>query len=164
MVHGQAYHLLMRQLIPALCALALLSCDYELPLTAEPTRAADARLAGHWALVEPEQNEAMDVRLYDDRNYVIAYRGDLYRGFHSEVAGLPLLSVQNLNDSERKWIFMSWELSENGKRLTIRAVRTEVVPVNTRDLVKAIEKNRDNPALFGEPGVYVRNAGVTPAE
>ena len=147
----------MRRSVFALCVVALLSsCHYDFPLTAEPTRAADARLTGHWTLVEPEKDEAMDVRLYDDRNYVIAYRGDLYRGFHSEVAGLPLLSVQNLNDAERKWILMSWQLSEDGKRLTLRAVRTEVVPASTRDLAKLIEANRENPALFGEAGVYVK--------
>ena len=147
-----------RWIVPAVLLL-LGACHYELSLTEAPTGAADARLTGTWTLVEPEKGERMDVRLYDDRNYVIAYNGDLYRAFHSEVAGLPLISAQNLNDRERKWIYFTWQLSENGRRLTIRAVRTEVVPATTRDrasLVKLIEANRENPALFGEPGVYTK--------
>lgn len=149
----------MRTLTVLACTLALLSCTYDIPLTAEPTRAADARLAGTWTMTAPDEDEKMDIRLYDDRHYVVAYNGDLYRAFHSDVAGLQLMSVQNLNDSERKWVFLEWKLSEDGKRLTIRAVRTEVVPETTggrEGLLKVIEANRGNPALFSEPGVYTR--------
>src|SRR5687768_14125939 len=105
----------MKALALAVCALALLSCHYDFPLTAEPTRAADARLVATWTLVEPEQGEKMDIRLYDDRNYVIAYNGEIYRAFHSDVAGMPLMSVQNLNDRERKYAVLEWKLSEDGK-------------------------------------------------
>lgn len=149
----------MRTITVVACSLVLLSCHYDVALTAEPTRAADARLAGTWTLVEPEKDEKMDVRLYDDRHYVVAYNGDLYRAFHSDVAGLPLLSVQNLNDRERKYLFLEWKLSDDGKRLTIRALRTELVPETTRSrdaLVERIEANRDDPKLFGEAAVYVR--------
>jgi hypothetical protein len=149
----------MRTFIVACWSLVLLSCHYDVALTAEPTRAADARLAGTWTMAAPEENDKMDIRVYDDRHYVVAYSGDLYRAFHSDVAGLSLMSVQNLNDSERKYLFVEWKLSEDGKRLTVRAVRTEVVPESTHDrdaLVKLIEANKDNPKLFGEEAVYAR--------
>ena len=70
----------------------------------------------------------MDIRLYDDRHYVIAYNGEIYRAFHSDVAGMPLMSVQNLNDRERKYVVLEWKLSEDGKRLTIRVVSPESYP------------------------------------
>ncbi len=149
----------MRALMVACCSLALMSCHYDLALTAEPTRAADARLAGTWTMTTPEETDKMDIRVYDDRHYVVAYNGDLYRAFHSDVAGLPLMSVQNLNDRERKYLFLDWKLSDDGKRLTIRVVRTEVVPESTHDraaLVKLIEANKDNPKLFGEEAVYTK--------
>jgi hypothetical protein len=146
----------MRTFIVVVCSLVLLSCHYDTPLTAEPTRAADARLAGTWKITAPDEDEQMDIRLYDERHYVVSYNGDLYRAFHSDVAGLPLLSVQNLNDRERKYVFLEWKLSEDGKRLTIRAVRTEVVPETARDLAKAIAENRDHPKLFSEAAVYTR--------
>lgn len=149
----------MKPLFLAVCAFALLSCHYDFPLTAEPTRAADARLEGTWTLIEPEQGEKMDIRRYDDRHYVIAYNGEIYRAFHSDVAGMPLMSVQNLNDRERKYVVLEWKLSEDGKRLTIRVVSPDVVPEGTPNreaLVKLIESNRENPKLFGEAGVYVK--------
>ena len=147
----------MRTITVVACALLLVSCHYDVPLTAEPTRAADARLAGTWTMTAPEKDEKMEIRLYDDRHYVIAYGGDLYRAFHSDVAGMPLMSVQNLNDHERKWVFVEWQSSDDGKRLTIRAVRTEAVPAGEREaLVKAIETNRENPKLFGDAAVYVK--------
>jgi hypothetical protein len=145
----------MRTFTVVVCSLVLLSCHYDIPLTAEPTRPADARLVGTWTMTEPEKDEKMDIRLYDERHYVVAYNGDLYRAFHSDVAGMSLMSVQNLNDRERKWVFLEWKLE--GNRLTIRAVRTEVVPPGERDsMVKLIEENRDHPKLFGEAGVYRR--------
>ena len=150
----------MRTFTVVVCSLVLLSCHYDFPLTAEPTRAADVRLEGTWTLIQPEQGEKMDIRLYDDRHYVIAYNnGEIYRAFHSDLAGMPLMSVQNLNDRERKYVVLEWKLSEDGKRLTIRAISPEVVPEGTPSreaLVKLIESNRENPKLFGEAGVYVR--------
>ena len=149
----------MRTFTVALLSLLLFSCHYDLSLTAEPTRAADQRLSGTWTMVAPEKDEKMDIRLYDESHYVIAYNGDLYRAHHSDVAGMPLMSVQNLNDAERKWVILEWKLSEDGKRLTIRAIRTELVPETTKDretLVQLIEANRDNPKLFSEPGVYTK--------
>jgi len=145
----------MRTITVLACSLVLLSCHYDVPLTADPTRAADERLAGTWTMTAPERGEKMEIRVYDDRNYAIAYNGDLYRAFHSDVAGFQLMSVQNLNDRERKWVFLEWKL--DGDRLTIRAVRTEVVPAGEREaLVKSIEANRDNPKLFGEAATYAR--------
>ena len=59
------------------------------------------------------------MRAYDDRDYVLAFGPDeLYRAFHSDVAGMQILSVQNLNDRERKWVFVTWSLSQDGKTLT----------------------------------------------
>ena len=151
----------MRTITVVVCSLILLRCTYEIPLTAEPTRAADERLVGTWTITAPDENDQLEIRLYDDRHYVVTNKGDLYRAYHSDVAGLQLMTVQNLNDRERKYLFMEWKLSEDGKRLTLRAIQTEVVPESMRDrdaMIKLIQDNRDNPKLFGEPGVYVRSA------
>lgn len=156
MVH-EVYHGLMRRLLAsALCAAMLIACHYDLSLTPEPTRNVDARLLGTWTLMENGKPERMEVRKYDDANYVIAYdNGEVYRAFHSDAAGMSLVSVQNLNDSERKWVFLSWDLSKDGHTLTLRAIDTNLIENGDRAaMVKAIEANRDNPKLFGEPGVY----------
>lgn len=111
-------------------------------------------------MVSPEKGEEMVIRLDGDRRYVIEYdsglHGITYRAFHTEVAGMPLISVEVANERERKWVVLDWKLE--GERLTIRAVNPEVVPPGDREsLVKAILANRDNPKLFREePAVYER--------
>lgn len=155
MVH-EVYHAPMRRWLAA-ALLLFAGCHYDQSLTATPTRGADPRLVGTWTLVENGKSEVMEIRRYDDANYVIGYNGDLYRAFHSDAAGMPVVSVQNLNDDERKWAFLTWSLSDDGKTLTIRAVNKDVVPNGTREaMVKAIEANRGNAKLLGEPGVYRR--------
>jgi hypothetical protein len=135
--------------------LLLTGCHYDIPLTAKPTQSIDVRLVGTWTLTATDFPERMDVRRYDDQNYVISYHGDLYRAFHSDAAGLRMISVQNLNDQERKWLFITWSLSQDEKTLTLRAINPEVVPNTTREaMVKALAAQRENPKLLGEPGVY----------
>lgn len=102
----------------------------------------------------------MTIRQYDADHYIVLYNGELYRGYHTDVAGLPLISVQNLNDRERKYLFVTWSLTNDGSWLTLRAVSTDVVPEATKDsatITQLIEKNRDNPKLFGDAGDYKRD-------
>jgi hypothetical protein len=143
------------------CLLALYACNYDVPITSAPTHPIDKRLIGSWSLKTPGQKtEQMTIRPYDDSNYVVWYDGDLYRAYHSDVAGMPLISAQNLNDSERKYLYLAWKLSEDGKRLTIRAVSTDVIPTTEKDsaaIVKLLEANRDKPQLFGESADYTRD-------
>lgn len=154
MVH-EVYDAPMRRWLIVLLLLA--GCHYDLSLTASATQQTDDGLLGTWTLTEDGKPEVMEVRRYDDANYVIGSSGELYRAFHSDVAGLPMISVQNLNDDERKWVILTWKLSADGKTLTLRAIDTTVIPNGPREaMVKAIEANRENPKLFGEPGVYRR--------
>jgi hypothetical protein len=145
--------------------LALSACDYDVPITTSPTRPVDARLFGDWWLlaVEKDQREPhlehVKIRRFDDSNYSISYQGDLYRAYHSDVAGLPLVSAQNIEDKDRKYLYFAWQLSSDGKRLTLRRVSTEVIPKATTDaatIVKLIENSCNNPQLFHESVEYTR--------
>ncbi len=147
------------------CTLALIACDYDVPITTTPTRRVDARLFGDWWIItaEKEQREPrlehMKIRRFDDSNYAISYEGGLYRAHHSDAAGLPLVSVQEIEDEQRKYVYFAWQLSDDGKRLTLRRISTDVIPKATKDsatVVKLIETNRANPQLFQEPREYTR--------
>lgn len=95
----------------------------------------------------------MKVRALDDSNYVVYYDGDLFRTYHSDVAETPFASVQNLNSSDRKYAYVIWKLSNDGKNLRLRNVNDKVVPKETRDsatVVALLTKNASNPELFGE--------------
>ena len=93
------------------------------------------------------------MRRLDESFYVIYYDGDLFRAYHSDVAGTPFVSVQDLNSKDRKFAYVIWKLSDDGKRLSLRNVNDKVVPKETKDsaeVVALLNKNARNPELFGE--------------
>jgi hypothetical protein len=95
----------------------------------------------------------MRVRRLDDSNYVVYYDGDLFRVYHSDVAETPFASVQDLNSNDRKYAYVVWRLSDDGKRLSLRNVNNKVIPNETRDtaaVVGLLTKNAHDPQLFGE--------------
>ena len=97
--------------------------------------------------------ENMRVRRLDDSTYVVYYDGDLFRAYHSDVAETPFATVQDLNSSDRKYAYVIWKLSDDGKNLRLRSVNDKVVPKETRDsatVVALLTKNASNPELLVE--------------
>ena len=93
------------------------------------------------------------MRRLDDSTYVVYYDGDLFRAYHSDVAEMPLASVQDLNSNDRKYAYVVWKLSNDGKGLTLRSVSNKVIPTETKDsaaVTALLTKNARNPELFGE--------------
>jgi hypothetical protein len=141
-------------------AFCLAGCNYDVALTAKPTRPTEARLLGDW-LGGDDGKDPMNVRHLDGSVYVVAFDGDIYRAFHSDFADRAFVSVENLQSgSDRgKFTYLSWTLSPDGSQLTLHTVSTKVVPETTKGraaLQKLIKANLDNPALFGEPLVFTR--------
>jgi hypothetical protein len=134
-----------------LCILAFTACKYEVPITSGPTRKVQEQLLGDWASLDGK--ERMKVRRLDDNIYIIYYDGDLFRAYHSDVAETPFASVQDLNSNDRKYAYVVWKLSDDGKHLSLRNVSDKVIPKETRDpamVVALLKKNARNPELFGE--------------
>jgi len=103
-----------------LCILAFNACQYEVPITSSPTRKVQEQLLGNWVSLDGKEN--MRVRRLDDSTYIVYYDGDLFRAYHSDVAEMPLASVQDLNSNDRKYAYVVWKLSSDGKRLTLRSI------------------------------------------
>ena len=145
----------MERIMPlALCATALVigGCTYDEPITTKPTRKVEPGLIGDWTSTG-EHKEHMRVRQLDDRTYVLTYDGDLYRAYHSDVAGLALVSVQSLQPEQRKYAYLTWKLAADGKTLALRVVNEKVVPENLKTsaaVQKRLKKNAANPDLFEE--------------
>jgi hypothetical protein len=138
-----------------LLCLVMSGCEYETPITQMPTREVDVRLVGHWLAMEGW----MKVRQLDSSGYVVFHDGKLYRAWHSTVAGLPLLSVQDIESERRTFAYLHYALSEDGRRLTLRVVNDKLIPDDTKgpDRVKSLfEAHAHDPALFGPPFVYLR--------
>ena len=133
------------------CILAFDACQYEVPITSTPTRKVQEQLLGNWVSLDGKEN--MRVRRLDDSTYVVYYDGDLFRAYHSDLAEMPLVSVQDLNSNDRKYAYVTWKLSDDGKRLTLRSVNNKVIPNETKDSAAAaalLTKNARNRELFGE--------------
>jgi len=127
------------------------ACNYEVPITTSPTRNVQEQLLGDWT--SSDGKEHMSVRRLDESVYVVYYDGDLFRVYHSDVADIPFVSVQDLNSKDRKFAYVVWRLSDDGKRLSLRNVNDKVVSKETKDsaaVVALLNKNARNPELFGE--------------
>src|SRR6267143_1777699 len=134
-----------------LCMLAFNACEYEVPITSSPTRKVQEQLLGNWVSLDGKEN--MRVRRLDDSTYVVYYDGDLFRAYHSDVTETPFASVQDLNSNDRKYAYLVWKLSDDGKHLSLRNVNGKVIPKETRDsatVAALLTKSARNPGLFGD--------------
>ncbi len=134
-----------------LSILAFAACEYEVPITPSPTRGVQERLLGDW--VSLDGKEQMKVRRLDDIIYIVYFDGDLFRAYHSDVAETPFVSVQDINSSNRKYAYVVWKLLDDGKRLSLRNVKSTVIPKEQKDSARIAElltENAKNPELFGE--------------
>ena len=135
----------------ALCSLAFTACQYDVPITPAPTQRVQERLLGNWTSADGK--EKLKLRSLDDSIYIVYYDGDLFRAYHSDVGETPFVTVQDLNSTDRKYAYVIWKLSDDGKNLTLRSVNDKVVPKEIKDSATAIAlltKNASNPELFGE--------------
>ena len=147
-------------LFAALCLLVA-GCNYDVPLTAQPTRKVDARLLGDWVGVDQhdQREELMHVRQLDDSTYVVSMDHDIYRAFHSDFTDTAFVSVQDLNSDERKYVYFVWQLSADGAQLSLKGVSNKVVPEETKGreaLQKLIKANLANPKLYGDEIKFTR--------
>jgi hypothetical protein len=109
------------------------------------------QLLGDWT--SADGREKLKLRGFDDRTYIVYYDGDLFRAYHSDIGEISYASVQDLNSRDRKYAYIIWKLSDDGKSLRLRSVNDKVVPKATKDsatIVALLRKNASNPDLFGE--------------
>ena len=134
-----------------LCCLAFAACQYEVPITSAPTRKVQEQLLGNWR--SSDGKEELKLRRLDDSIYIVYYDGDLFRAYHSDLAETPFATVQDLNSNDRKYAYMVWKLSDDGKHLSLRNVSDKVISKETKDsvtVVALVTKNARNPELLGE--------------
>ena len=134
-----------------LCSLAFTACQYDVPITSAPTRKVQEQLLGDWT--SDDGKEKLKLRNLDDNIYIVYYDGDLFRAYHSDVAETPFASVQDLNSRDRKFAYVVWKLSDDGKHLSLRNVSDKVISKETKDsatVAALLTKNARNPELFGE--------------
>jgi hypothetical protein len=141
-------------LLGAACLL-LSACNYDFPLTSQPTRPIEPGLLGNWVSYDQDAQKIlpMSVRRLDDTTFVVSLDGDLYRAFHSDFAGLTLLSIQNLQPGSDagKYSYYRYALQPDGDHLSLWGVNPKVIPEETKSQGEAqqlIKANLANPKLF----------------
>ena len=137
------------------------SCIYEAPLTQTPTRKIDERLIGDWVSVE-EKPSVIQIRKFDDWNFILIDGGNVYRVFHSDFEGLNFLNLQNLDNnstSARRFALIDYRF-EQPDRVRARALNKDTVPESLRttsELQKGLRAHLKDPQLFNkEEIVYTR--------
>jgi hypothetical protein len=134
-----------------LCSLAFAACQYEVAITSAPTRKVQEQLLGNWR--SSDGKEELKLRRLDDNIYLVYYDGDLFRAYHSDVAETPFATLHDLNSNDRKYAYVVWKLSDDGKHLSLRNVSDKVISKETKNsgtVVALLTKNASNPELFGE--------------
>jgi hypothetical protein len=147
--------------IATLCCLTFSGCEgaYEAPITAGPTHKVDQRLLGDW--ISEDGTDKLKVRKLDDSVYVVAYNDDLYRAFHSDVGKTSFISLQDIDSTERKYAYLAYKLSDDGKRLELLVVSDKVIPKKTKDsasVQRLLKENLQNPELFGDKGQFAKKS------
>jgi hypothetical protein len=146
--------------VAVVCCLSFSGCegDYSGPITSGPTRKTDRRLLGNW--VSKDGTDKIKVRTLDDSIAIVSYNGDLLRAFHSDLGKSSFISLQDIDSAGRKYVYLTYKLSDDGKRLDLRVVNTKVIPKETKDSVsvqKLLKKNLLNSELFGDEGQFARD-------
>jgi hypothetical protein len=126
----------------------LAACQYSVPITERPTRNVEIKLIGNW--VSADGRETIKIRTLSQSTYIVSYNGVLFQAFHSDLSGIPFLSVQELETRERSYSY-TYRLSDDGAKLYLRLINDEVVPRDTKDVAsiqRLLKGNVHNPASF----------------
>jgi hypothetical protein len=143
----------------AVCCLSFGACDgdYAVPITSNPTRKVDQRLLGNW--VSTDETDKIKVRSLDDSIAIISYNGDLLRAFHSDVGETPFITVQDIDSAGRKYLYLTYKLSDDGKRLNLQVFNTQEIPNEMKYSVgvnNLLKKNLQNSELFGDEAQFTK--------
>ena len=146
--------------VAAVCCLSFSGCDgdYAVPITSGPTRRIDQRLLGNW--VSKDGADKIKVRKLDDSIYIVSFNGDLYRAFHSDLGGTAFISAQEIDSADRKYAYLAYKLSDDGKRLFVRGVNTKLIPKETNSSVriqKLLKTNLQSAELFDDEAQFDRD-------
>jgi hypothetical protein len=138
--------------------IVLAACgEYNVPITERPTRNIDTGLIAEW--ISTDARETIKIRELNDSTYIISYNGILFRAFHSDLSGVPFLSVQELETRERNYSYLAYRQSTDGTTLYVRLVNEDIIPKETHNVAtiqELLKRNLQNPSLFHHEGEFTK--------
>lgn len=136
----------------------MIGCEYDVPITAKPTRSVDKSLLGNWT--SKDGKSTLTINQWDDANYAVCNDGTLCRVYHSDVENTAFVTVQILDREKPRYAYWAWNMTLDGV-LHLRLVNDKLVPDDTKDsdtVQKLLKENLQNPALLGEDSPYIKAA------
>ena len=145
------------------------------PLSAEHNVSIDNALLGHWLMLPDETDpnaslDSMTVLQFSDTEYLVNYTSEgsvtVFRAYLIEVGKGTLLQLEFLgtdegppqgNTDEHRFMVAQYVLHQG--ELEVKTLNTDVVSRDLKDsqsLVQAYLANLDNPELFNNPGVFIK--------
>ncbi len=152
----------------AACA-ALAGCDYTVPLSKAPVKAADAALVGLWQRTENGAVENLVVLPVGKQELMVAYPATspdaMYgRAWAARGAGLPLLQIEWIGTGKgevarEKKVFQLASYAIEGGTLTVRIVNGDAAggsATTTDELAKALDAAKGKDGFYRAPMVFTR--------
>ena len=133
----------------------------DFPLDSPENGNVDHRLTGHWEKIsektEDSGMETLEFILFNKNEYIIRTTGGgdktLARTFTTRISGVSFLNLQDLSESERKYMFCKYHITDNNE-LILNVVGDSLFksesPPTSKKLRKFIKKNLENPELFNK--------------
>lgn len=155
----------MRRFVPFVlfvCTVFLSGCVYTVPVTTDHTIPIDTAVLGVW---QDEDGDSMLLLKYSDTEYLIEYptsaKAVFYRGYPAKVGDISCVQIQELGtidgpeDNTEPYDVMSYRFVKDD--LEVRSLNSDVVGKDFKssdELRESILKNKANPELFREPGIF----------
>jgi hypothetical protein len=151
-----------------LCAcVALLGCDYQVPLCQEPSGPRELDLVGAWERdTAPGETESLTIMPLHQREYIALLKNRsaslVARAYPCRMGDQHLMQLQWLG-SEKGLIppgepaYQIASYTVDGSNLTVRLLNPDVVSAdatNSFELIEALAAQTGHPSLFRSPLVY----------
>ncbi len=160
-------------------ALFLAGCEYDAPLTTDHTVPIDPALVGAWLEQSDGDNNAepanrLVVLKFSTTEYLIHYpttekEGAYYRGYPIQIGGVSCVQLELLGSAvgpvneAKRYLVANTRLA--GNRLEVRILNRDVIGTDlsgTAAIREAFLKHAADPALFNDPGVFIRAEDSAP--
>jgi hypothetical protein len=163
----------MKKLLTMLACILVVGCDYTVPLVTTPKIEIDKAILGLWQTIDNGKTQRLLVLALDSHEYLVSYSFDdggmfaracLCHADHKTFVQLKWVGttkgeVPDEKNPDDKRVYQFATYSVTGDKLAVRLLNTDVVPgdvASTKELLKSIAANRDNPKLLKEEVVFTK--------
>ena len=127
-------------------------CEFDSPMTAAPTGKIDNALLGNWT----HDKKPVKISRRDDFHYTVDYDGKVFSSYQSDIGTTHFLTLLD----GKKYIFLEYELSDGGNKLTLKIVSDNLLDKNASSstIRKVISNSLENAKLYTSSSLVLLKA------